>query len=585
MKSSKMSRRDFLKGTAAGAVSMAAMGLLGGCTSDAGTAGTEGSVETAADTGLGGVEGSVAAEVSDAPAAKTWRDAPDPIDDSQIKEEFRADVIVIGAGQSGTAAARAVAEAGKSVICLEAQSEDIYTTFGNDIGHINSEYLASQGVPKVDEIEFFNNWMLNTGNRANPELIMKFTKNCGKAFDWWIEPLSEAQIASMNVDFWPETGSTLHVMNTGLKYWIGTPQLYGQVDGVDFRMTDAYRIFHSYINSFDHAEVRYGMEAQQLVMDGADVKGVIAKDEDGNYVKFYAEKAVILAAGDFSSNAEMCADLLTAQAESLEEGEEIMGIGRNGRGIQMGYWAGGRLEPAPLPVLGDCDTAVPNRFAALWLDSEGKRYCNECFGDYVMTGYANVRRKHGVRYVVYDSSIMEAVKFNVPGHAAFDPTEPDGCNAMQEELEAAYAAGAEGVNGLYAADDLETLADYMGLEGEVRENFLVSIARYNENCEAQRDEDFGKDPRLLFPVAQAPFYGKVSSTGRLGFMLATNGGLITDGNQQVLNQSRDRINGLYATGNCCGLRFGPAYFTPIAGVSIGIAITMGKLLGEYVSTL
>ena len=519
-----------------------------------------------------------------------WRDKPEPISEAEISETLTADIVIVGAGHAGTCAARAAAEAGVSVILLESQAQDAYSIFGNDIGHINSNYLAEQGVPQIDEIEFFNNWMLNSGNRANPDLIMKFTKNCGQAFDWWLELYDEEQVASLNVDFWPETENTLHVMNTGLKYWIGTPQLYGEAHGEAFNMTAAYKLQHEHLQELG-VSIVYGMTGRQLVQDesGA-VKGVVASSETGEYVEYQAGKGVILAAGDFSANVDMCNDLLVDQIASLEEGEEMMGMGRDGSGICMGMWAGGILEPGPLPVLGDFDTAVPSKYQSLWLDQYGERFCNECFGDYVSTGYVNVRHKHGTRYCVFDSSITESVTYNVPGHAAFDPTEDGAVEGIQAILDAAYSAGADGYadergNAYFAADDIETVVGYLGLDDETKSNFIASVERYNELCHSGRDEDYGKDERLLFPVETAPICVAVTNTGRLGTMLVTNGGLRTNKNQQVLNAQREPIPGLFATGNCCGMRFGPAYSTPIAGVSLGIAITLGREVGTYVAMI
>ena len=68
--------------------------------------------------------------------------------------------------------------------------------------------------------------------------------------------------------------------------------------------------------------------------------------------------------------------------------------------------------------------------------------------------------------------------------------------------------------------------------------------------------------------------------GDLGFMLVTVGGFVTDKYQNVLGGDYEPIPGLYATGNCCGRRFGPAYTTPIAGVSIGMAVTLGREAGK-----
>lgn len=71
--------------------------------------------------------------------------------------------------------------------------------------------------------------------------------------------------------------------------------------------------------------------------------------------------------------------------------------------------------------------------------------------------------------------------------------------------------------------------------------------------------------------------------GGFGGFLVTCGGLLTDEYQNVLNWQRDPIPGLYATGNCWGRRFGPQYSTPISGVSIRIAITLGREVGRIVA--
>lgn len=132
---------------------------------------------------------------------------------------------------------------------------------------------------------------------------------------------------------------------------------------------------------------------------------------------------------------------------------------------------------------------------------------------------------------------------------------------------------------MYCADTLEELCDMLGFEGEKKENFLRSIARYNEFCKNGRDEDFGKDPRILRPVEKAPFYAFRKHIQIGNEFLATVDGLWTDERQNVLDQNKEPIPGLYATGNCCGRRWGVQYSTPIPGVSIGMAWTLGRLCG------
>jgi len=139
---------------------------------------------------------------------------------------------------------------------------------------------------------------------------------------------------------------------------------------------------------------------------------------------------------------------------------------------------------------------------------------------------------------------------------------------------------------LYAANTLEQLADYVNFKGKVKSIFLDTIKRYNKFAAAGRDEDFGKDPQMLHAIDTPPYYGYPFPSGmRIGFAWVTVGGLLTDEYQNVLNQHKDPIPGLYATGNCCGRRFGPQYTTAISGVSIGIAITLGREVGRIVARM
>ncbi len=78
----------------------------------------------------------------------------------------------------------------------------------------------------------------------------------------------------------------------------------------------------------------------------------------------------------------------------------------------------------------------------------------------------------------------------------------------------------------------------------------------------------------------APFYAHVA-VPTMGSGLVTTGGFVTTDDQQVLDMEYNPIPGLYCSGNTCGLRFGPSYVTPIPGVSIGMALTLGKLCGDH----
>jgi fumarate reductase flavoprotein subunit len=67
--------------------------------------------------------------------------------------------------------------------------------------------------------------------------------------------------------------------------------------------------------------------------------------------------------------------------------------------------------------------------------------------------------------------------------------------------------------------------------------------------------------------------------------MVTTTGLDTDADGHVLNSEFKPIKGLYAAGNNAGGRYITVYQTPLSGISIGMAITEGYMLGESLATL
>lgn len=572
-KTTRVSRRTFLKAAmATGGV--AALGGLVGCSSSADDAEPEAGTATDAST----------TDTGDA----EWKTAPASVADSEISAEYDADFVIVGAGHAGTNCARVLVEADASVILIEKQAEADYAVLGNEWGHINSDMNRNLGVPDADPIEFYNNWMIVTKNLAQPDLVMQFAQRGGEAMDAFCSIYTEEQKGNFSVYFWDD-GPYPNAIDEigGQKFWYGCLTLRGT--NSNMTMTDAYNLQHQYITE-NGGSIYYAMDAAQLIQaDDGTVTGIIATDADGNYAKFNAAKAVALTAGDFSGNETMRSDLLPQLSGILIPGESLgtMG-GRTGRGIELGYWAGGKLEAPPIATLGG-DYVNPsgllgNGGVPIWLDENGKRYCNEFFGGPEIAGRTGARSKHTMKYCVYDTNCTEYLSYGLPCHTSFDYTDKDALANVETQMGAAIAAGAEGAEGVYAADDFETLAGYLGLTDDVVTNFVESCEHYNEMCETGTDSDYGRDSRVLWKL-EPPYIAQATSMFMVGMMMVSHGGLITDGNSNVLDENYEQIPNLYAAGNNCGRRFGDAYFTPIAGVSCGFATVQGYVLGDYLSKL
>lgn len=109
----------------------------------------------------------------------------------------------------------------------------------------------------------------------------------------------------------------------------------------------------------------------------------------------------------------------------------------------------------------------------------------------------------------------------------------------------------------------------------------ATVRRFNGFAATGKDADFGRgdsvydryygDPTLLnpnlAPLDKGPFYAVPVHPGDIG----TKGGLVTDAHARVLREDGTPVAGLYASGNCSAAVMGETY--PGPGATIGPAMT------------
>ena len=138
--------------------------------------------------------------------------------------------MVLGAGHAGVACAHKAAEMGKKVVLVEKQKEENYQNLGNENGHINSEWQKSHGVPEVDPMVFFNNWQLNSGNRAEPDILSYFCHHSGEVFDWHLSFTPGYDPSAKRGTIFPTSGRlSWEAFTAGLELRIIKPSLKGQL--------------------------------------------------------------------------------------------------------------------------------------------------------------------------------------------------------------------------------------------------------------------------------------------------------------------------------------------------------------------
>ncbi len=566
-----------------------------------GAAGVTAAMAAAVDAGAALAEEAAAPE-AEAESAD-WRTAPE--DPAEVVEEYDCDVLVIGLGHAGSCALRAAAEAGAKVAAFEKAEEGGRIIMGGgQIGHINSEFLKGRGVPEVDVVEFMNDWQVRSNNRSNPGLVMNYANNCGPCFDWLFDQVDADALASTQIRCYEDGVTDVFKKElSGLKSWIGTAMTGDYINAALDRCVE--------VAEQAGGRIFWATTGYKLVQDadGA-VKGAWGQAEDGSFVKVNA-KQVILACGGYGANEQMRDDLLWEINQLQEPGcTSSCMMDQDGKGIAMGVWAGGRVDPCAGTMDGGywypCDMPVDllGATAALWINADGKRYSNEGFGSTELMAMPGVKQPAGDICTVFDDNIEPLLNAQPYGHMALDMVNTD-LDGIRATMQAAYEGGANGSAGaaaegegaegdgsaaggivasmssanVFAADDFETLGTYLGYEGEALDNFVATIEHYNELCEAGKDTDFGKDPSLMLGLTTPPFYG-YKGTKKVGALMVTVGGLLVDEDGRVLDQLYNAIPGLYAAGNTSGGRFGWQYFTSIAGQSLSMAETMGMIAGQ-----
>jgi hypothetical protein len=583
------SRREFIRSAAATTVagvvglstlSSSACAPTNGSTGGTGTA--NGSVGTTAGAGGGGSD--LANQYSNSRFAfrSDWLSEPTLVPATEIDEIIEAHIVVVGAGHSGSALTRRAAELGAQVATVEAQTEDVFSAFGSDIGHLNSTWQKSQGLPQFDIVDFMEVCQLLSANRTQPDLLRKYATRSGEMFDWLLEVLSEEQKAALQTCNWP--------VSQGYQYIKGAMRAYPGTAKMDMKnetinTTILLRTQHAAAIKAG-AQILYGHRGEYLLSEGGRVTGVVVSTAEGSYKQLNASRAVVLAAGDYAGNAEMFTALIQEAAE-LNPNVPLQGMGRDGSGVRMGLWAGGKMEPGTRSAMGSnvFSPASPISAASLWLNNRGERYCNEGFGHPFIAGVQGARLPFAPQYAVWDADWRNMLKNQMTGHG--DPMFWDDafCESIETTLQQAVEAGSAGFESgtlmatykIFAAQSLDELADYLGLDTAV---FTASIERYNNICAAGKDSDYAKAPGLLFPVQTPPFYASVGMHEPGGRVLVTLGGLFVDGAHNVIGDDFNPIVGLYAVGNNSGGRFPLHYSAPVHGMSLGMANTLGFVLGE-----
>lgn len=316
--------------------------------------------------------------------------------------------------------------------------------------------------------------------------------------------------------------------------------------------------------------------AVELEQRDGRVTGVVV-DVGGRTQRIAVRGGLVLATGGFEHDHRLASSLLGVPNLLPATPPVSSGDGLRlaaGAGAMLGHlseswcWpvkpAAGNCEgtdDAPQPELIIAERALPH---VIWVNRAGRRFVNEA--------------SHNCALSFSEIDPATNRPRNLPAYAVGD---------AQDRRAYPLAGATPGMpvpNWVTEAETLTELAVAIGVDAE---GMAAAVAAFNRSARAGRDAEFGRgsnpydrhlgDPQAPHPnlgtIETPPFFAMPVLPGAVG----TKGGPSTDINGQVLDWQGHPIAGLFAAGNAAESVIGPGVLS--SGMTLGLALTWGWLAG------
>ena len=514
-----------------------------------------------------------------------WLGKEPDIDEAAITETVDTDILIVGAGNGGMFAAAYAAANGLNFRIIE-QNGNVQDT-RHWYGAIDSAAAKEAGEKPADRAKLLSEISRYASGKCDQRVVKTWINESAAMHDfmrsiledkygWTCDFTSGAEAA------WPAENAE---HNTDYLFPV---QEHNYMASESASGKPRNELLLDYIRELGY-DVDFKTSLAKLEKDSTGrITGIIAQStEDDHFIRYNANKGVLLACGGFPGNPYMMEQLdplgtsvTTACSYSPAD---------KGYGIRAAVWAGANLDKEAAPMLFDrgivapgvdggyvaSDSAFggkafpgpirqynPGTQPFLKVNRNGERFANESspYNDIV---YAAAHQPGRVYAQICDANVLEdAKRFHTIGCSA--QTRNGGEKYFQGKVDEAVAAGT-----LFVCDTIEELADKLGFTGEAKDTFLATVERYNELYDKQNDEDFGKPAYRLSAIRTAPFYGCWLGAS----LLTTEQGIAINDKGQALDNDNKPMPGLYVTGDMSGSFFANNYPCLMAGVAMGRTLT------------
>ena len=452
-------------------------------------------------------------------------------------EEAQADVVVVGGGASGLAAAASALESGARVIVLEkaphtggsaALSAGIVTAAGTDIQKASGLPADSAGLAKLwleDQKRSVKGAPANLPDAAQVEALVK---QSAETVDWLTKKVGMQFSANAAAADGIGAYQLLPISSdasrpAGAEEVEKLEQYVKKLGGIIRTATPAWKI---------------------LTTDDGRVSGVAAADGKNRFT--FRAKSVVLASGGFA------ADLMKVTSRQPRWAVYVERTGAaktsTGDGLTMGLQVGAK-EVSDSWLMGtQFAPAYPEMTAAM-------------LGPRGFAGATLVNEK-GLRFVKEDlPNITSEMSQQLDVWLLTDSKDPERAKTLRNYL---------GFDTVVHGSTPEELGRRMGARAD---NVKQTIEKLNADAAAGKDTAFGRDPINFTSLTQAPYFAvKVRPV-----ISGTIGGFAVTPDFQVLDNALKPIQGLWAAGELANRAFYNRVYEP--GTSLLIAYASGRAAG------